>query len=114
MVDDTHFEPGPKIEKALSYAPRYVETDRAELVIEEFRSFRDETLERWTTVHLAAVELKHQGRPVTPETVLGYIESVPEWRPKLSREGFGSDRVTDALHGLQKQGMLPVQEGMAP
>jgi hypothetical protein len=105
--DDSHFEPGPNIEEALRYASRYIDTELAELVLEEFRTFKDGTLERWTTVHLAAVELQRQGQPVTPETVRAYIESVPEWQPKLSRDEFTLDRIADALQGLEKLGFIP-------
>lgn len=104
---DTHFEPGPSIEEALRYAPRYINTELAELVLEEFCTFKDETLERWTTVHLAVVELRRRGDPVTPETVLVYIQSVPEWQAKLSVEEFALDRVADALEGLEKLGLIP-------
>lgn len=103
---ETHFEPGPNIEEALHYAPRYIDTELAELVLDKFRTFRDETLERWTTVHLAAVELEREGKPVTPESVLAYIESVPEWQPKLSREEFILDRIVEALEGLRTIGLL--------
>lgn len=105
--DDSHFEPGPNIEEALRYASRYIDTELAELVLEEFRTFKDGTLERWTTVHLAAVELLRQGQPVTPETVEAYIESVPEWQLKLSRDEFTSGRIADALQGLEKLGFIP-------
>jgi hypothetical protein len=104
---DSHFEPGPNIEEALRYASRYIDTELAELVLEEFRTFKDGTLERWTTVHLAAVELLRQGQPVTPETVEAYIESVPEWQPKLSRDEFTPGRIADALQGLEKLGFIP-------
>ncbi|WP_027718755.1 Eco57I restriction-modification methylase domain-containing protein [Desulfovirgula thermocuniculi] len=106
---ETHFEPGPNIEEALRYAPRYLDEVLAELVLEEFRGFRDETLERWTTVHLAAVELQRQGQPVTPETIVAYIQSVAEWQPKLSREEFAPDRVADALEGLRNTGLMATQ-----
>ncbi|CCW34630.1 type I restriction-modification system methyltransferase subunit [Chthonomonas calidirosea] len=105
--DDTHFEPGPNIDEARGYAAWYIDTRSAERVLEEFRTFRDETLERWTTVHLAAVELQSQGKSVTPEAILDYIRSVPVWQPKLSREAFTLGRVTDALDGLRKMGLLP-------
>jgi hypothetical protein len=64
-------------------------------------------------VHLAAVELQRQGQPVTPETVEAYIESVPEWQPKLSREEFTPDRIAQTLDGLVKLGFLP-SGGRAP
>ncbi len=113
VFHDTHFEPGPNMEEALRYAPRYIDTELAELVLEEFRTFKDETLERWTTVHLAAVELEQRGEPVTSDTVLVFIESVPEWQPKLSREEFAPNRIADALEGLRRTGLLPAG-GLSP
>ncbi len=104
--DDTHFEPGPNVGEALCYASRYMDEVLAELVLEEFRGFRDETLERWTTVHLAAAELQRQGQPVTPETILAFIQSIPEWQPKLARKEFHRDRIADALEGLYRTGLL--------
>jgi hypothetical protein len=104
---ETHFELGPNIKEALDYASRYIDTELAELVLKEFRTFKDGTLERWTTVHLAAVELLRQGQPVTPETVEAYIESIPEWQAKLSREEFTPDRIAQTLDGLAKLGFLP-------
>jgi len=113
MPDKTHFEPGPNIEEALRYAPRYMDEVLAELVLDEFRAFRDETLERWTTVHLAAVELQGRGDPVTPDTVLAFIQSVPAWQGKLAREEFALERIADALEGLRRMGLLPA-EGHSP
>ncbi|MGQ9654907.1 MAG: Eco57I restriction-modification methylase domain-containing protein, partial [Thermodesulfobacteriota bacterium] len=49
MPDDTHFAPGSNIEEALHDAPQYIDVELAELALEEFRTFKDETLERWTT-----------------------------------------------------------------
>jgi type I restriction enzyme S subunit len=111
---EAHFEPGPNIEEALRYAPRYIDTESAALVLEEFRTFRDETLERWTTVHLAAVELQRRGDFVTPETVAAYIRSVPEWQPKLSREEFTLERIADAIRGLRSMGLLTQKKEAQP
>lgn len=62
-------------------------------------------------MHLAAVELERRGDPVTPESVSAYIQSVPEWQPKLSREEFTADRIADALEGLRRRGLLPSEGG---
>ncbi len=109
MPDESHFEPGPGVAKALRYAARYLDETLAARVLEEFRAFKAETLERWTTVHLAAVELERRGQAVTPESIRVYIDSVPEWQPKLSREEFSLDRIADALEGLRKTNLLPAE-----
>jgi hypothetical protein len=59
------------------------------------------------------VELQRQGQPVTPETVRAYIESIPEWQAKLSREEFTPDRIAQTLDGLVKLDFLP-SGGRAP
>ena len=105
--DDSHFKPGPNIEEALRYAENYINIPQAKSVIEQFRTFTNATLERWTTVHLAAVELVGQGQPLTPEKILAYIQSIPEWQAKLSREEFTPDRIAQTLDGLAKLGFLP-------
>jgi hypothetical protein len=40
---------------------------------------------------------------------VAYIESVPEWQAKLSRDEFTLDRIADALHGLCRMGLLPTR-----
>jgi hypothetical protein len=105
--DDTGFEPGPNIEEALEYAPRYIDLKAAVEVVEHFRMFRYETLKGWTPVHMAAEELLSTGQQVTSETVIRYIESIPEWQPKLSREEFNHNTIAKALRGLSKFQLLP-------
>ncbi|GIW45685.1 MAG: hypothetical protein KatS3mg077_2967 [Candidatus Binatia bacterium] len=103
---DTHFKPGRKIEEALKYAQRYIAIEPAASLLEEFRTFRDDILERWTTVHAAAVELQRRGSAVTPKTVLAHIQSIAEWKPKLSRKAFGVERIAQTLEGLRKMRLL--------
>jgi hypothetical protein len=105
--DDSHFKPGPNIEEALRYAENYINIPQAKSVIEQFRTFTNATLERWTTVHLAAVELLGQGQPLTLEKILAYIQSIAEWQAKLSRDEFTPDRIAQTLDGLAKLGFLP-------
>lgn len=97
---DTGFEPGPNIEEALGYAPSYIDLKAAAEVVENFKTFKDETLERWTTVHMAAEELLSTDQQVTSEAVIRYIESVPEWRPKLSRQTFSLADITNGYYRL--------------
>jgi len=107
---NTHFEPGPKIEEALHHGPRYIDTELAEQLLEELRTLKDETLERWTTVHLAATEVLSTGHRVTPQDVIRHIESVPEWRPKLSRQAFTPAEIAHTLEGLRKLRLLRFEE----
>ncbi|HXF94293.1 MAG TPA: hypothetical protein VNK46_16185 [Nitrospiraceae bacterium] len=105
-VDESHFEPGPKINVALRYARRYLNFAQASAVIEQFRTYQDGTLSRWTTVDMAARELERLGQAVTPEHVWGYLADVSEWQHKLQREEFSVDLIASTLVGLRKIGFL--------
>ncbi|MBI4529872.1 MAG: type I restriction endonuclease subunit M [Deltaproteobacteria bacterium] len=104
--DSTHFEPGPNIQEAIRFAKRYIPVDRASAIIENFKEYTNPALERWTTVEMAARELQGRGETVTPENVLAYIESVPEWESKLQREEFRTDLIASTLSGLRKFGFI--------
>jgi hypothetical protein len=103
---DSRFEPGSNIEEVLQYAPQYIDTELAEIVLEDFHAFDDATLEQWSIVHFSAVELHRQGNPVTPENVLAYIRSVPEWQPRFSQKGITQKLIADAIKGLARFGLL--------
>jgi type I restriction enzyme S subunit len=101
-VDESHFQPGLKINEVSKYARRYLNLAQASAVIEQFRTYQDQTLSRWTTVEMAARELQTRGEPITPQRIWGYIEDVPEWQHKLQREEFSPDLIASTLAGLQK------------
>jgi hypothetical protein len=103
---DSRFEPGSNIEEVLQYAPKYIDTELAEIVLEDFHAFDDATLEQWSIVHFSAVELHRQGNPVTPENVLAYIRSVPEWQPRFSQKGITQKLIADTIKGLARFGLL--------
>jgi len=105
-VDESHFQPGPKIHEVTRYAGRYLSLAQASAVIEQFKTYQDQTLSRWTTVEMAARELEACGEPVTPQRILGYIDGVPEWRHKLQREEFSPALIASTLTGLRKVGLL--------
>jgi hypothetical protein len=104
--DKSHFEPGSNIQEAIRYARTYIRLDQVSAVIENFKEFTNPTLERWTTVDMAARELQDRGDAVTPENVLAYIEESPEWQPKLHREEFRTDLIASTLAGLRKFGFV--------
>lgn len=105
-VSDTRFEPGPKIAAGLRYAPRYLDLAQAAAVIEQFRTYQDASLSRWTTVDMAARDLMDLGEAVNPERVWQYLQQVPEWQHKLQREEFSLDLIASTLAGLRKFGFL--------
>lgn len=105
-TDASHFAPGPNIKELDRYVVRYLDTAQASNVIEQFRTYRDETLERWTTVDMTARELESSGLAITPEKVWAYIESTPEWLHKLDRREFSVSHVSNTLAGLRKLGFL--------
>lgn len=105
-VDESRFEPGLKMNVALRYARRYLNLAQASAVVEQFRTFQDGTLSRWTTVDMAARELQSHGESVTPQRILAYLADIPEWQHKLQREEFSLDLIASTLAGLQKLGFL--------
>jgi len=107
-VDDTHFEPGPRIDEALNYAERYIHISRAQAsaVIKQFRTYQDDTLGRWTTVDLAARELIAQGSVVTVESILAHLSASEEWAHKLDQKEFTLELITGTLSGLRNFGFL--------
>jgi type I restriction enzyme S subunit len=105
-VDESHFHPGPKINEVQKYARRYLNLAQAAAVIEHFKTYQDQTLSRWTTVEMAARELRAQGETINPQRILSYIQTVMEWRHKLERDEFSPDLIAGTLAGLQKLGFL--------
>jgi hypothetical protein len=101
-TDESHFQPGPKMNVALRYVRRYLNLAQASAVIEQFRTYQDGTLSRWTTVDMSARELASRGQAVTPEHVWGYLADIPEWQNKLQREEFSIDLIASTLAGLRK------------
>ena len=105
-ADASHFQPGPNIGEVSNYVKSYLDTVQASAVIEEFRTYQDPTLSRWTTVDFAARELQSVGKPVNTNTVLDYLRATPEWTPKTEKKEFEPDRISNTLSGLQKLGFL--------
>ncbi len=106
-ADSSHFAPGPRIDDVARYVSRYVDLRAARRVVEEFRDFGDDALERWTTVDMAARETASLGGTVDCPSVLAYIEASPQWKGKLDRQAFAPELVESALRGLRKLGFLP-------
>jgi type I restriction enzyme S subunit len=106
LVSTSQFKPGPRIERALRFVPRYIDLGSADRVIDNFRTYKDETLERWTTIDMAALDVIRQGKSVTVSSILSYIESLPEWKDKLVRTEFAPEHVERTLQGLRAMGFL--------
>jgi len=106
-TDESHFAPGPNILNALRYAERYVNIDEARVVIQDFRTYRDGALERWTTLDMAIHEILDDGGQISEQAILDYIRSIPEWAPKLEREEFSISKIRKTLIGLRTRGYIP-------
>ncbi|HVB01301.1 MAG TPA: hypothetical protein VNE42_08565, partial [Acidimicrobiales bacterium] len=101
-----HLEPGAKIEEGIVYAAGWLDAEHATEVVGTLLRYTNGTLERWTTIDMAAREIAAEGKPVTPGVVLAHIESIPEWAPKLKREVFEPAKIASTLAGLRKEGFL--------
>ena len=104
--DESHFEPGPNVEKGIRYAERFMDAGLAGEVLGHFKKYSNGALERWTTVDMASREIASGGGAVTVESVLAYIEATPEWAAKLERTEFEPEKVGKALVGLRKHGLI--------
>ena len=105
-TDESHFEPGPEIEEAIDRAEKVLDAASAKKVIRDFRKYTNGTLERWTTVDMAAREIIADGGKISAETVLAHINAIPQWAAKLEREEFELDKVAKTIEGLRKLGYL--------
>lgn len=105
MVSATDFVPD-SIGKCEKFFGRYFDPQKAEAVLEHFRTYGDEALGRWATVHYAAQELVAQGQPVNSATVLHHLESSPEWAHKADRQEFGPEFIERTLVGMKFKGWL--------
>ena len=105
-TDDSHFAPGPNILNALRYAERYFNIDEARVVIQDFRTYRDGALERWTTLDMAIREIHDNGGEIGEQAILDHIRGIPEWAPKLDRDEFSISKIRKTLIGLRKRGYI--------
>jgi hypothetical protein len=106
MVSATEFVPD-SIKKCEKFFGRYFDPQRAEAVLDHFRTYGEEALGRWATVHYTAQELVTQGQPVNSTTILRHLESSPEWAHKADRHEFGAEFIESTLRGMRHKGWLP-------
>ncbi len=76
--------------------------------LESTKDWGWETLERWATVHSAALKLVDRKIPLTLESVKLQIRSIPEWEAKLKRSEFSDVNIEKALIGLKNWSLLPI------
>jgi type I restriction enzyme S subunit len=105
-VDDSHFEPGPNMDAALQYANQYLDVDRASELLEQFRKYKDATLNRWTTVDMVARDLGGKGAVVTAQAVVSSLHDSPEWHHKPDQPEFSLPNIESTLSGLKQWGLL--------
>jgi len=65
--------------------------------LEQFRKIPNDTLELWTTVDMAMVELDAAETKVDLAAVKGIIAGNEEWKPKLDRAVFSDVGIVDAM-----------------
>ena len=90
------------------FVGRYVRSEAlARQVIEYFVRFPDDELEALATVHWTARELAQAGLPVSVAAVTEALGNTPEWRAKLRRPAFSSERLGTVLLRLQELLLAP-------
>jgi len=101
QVKGASLEPKKVDAKFEGYFRRYV---RSEGLVRRFitrlAKLTDEELEAWATIAWAGQALVAAGKPVTADSVRGFLESSAIWRSKLRRDNFTADRIADALAKL--------------
>ena len=98
------FDKATQFAKGLDYVTRgsYLSDEaRAIAVIDFFKTYGDEALERWATLHWVADQLAAEGKPATLATVKDYLAS--RWVGKLEKKWFGDDQIEKTLYGLVRE-----------
>lgn len=98
-VDETHFQPGAQMGKAVQLASEYYDPARIAQIIEEFGEFRDRTLELWTTVEFTARQIYAKGEFVSAEHVFEFWRENVTWHGKT--EKFTIEELRNAIQGLR-------------
>lgn len=65
-----------------------------------------ETFERWATVHSAVKSLFRANIAISVENVISYIDSIPEWKAKLTRDEFVPNNIMKTISGLKRFGFI--------
>jgi hypothetical protein len=107
VAEGTSYEPGPNIDKAVQYAPRYLkDLAAARAFVHYCSNVSGPFLETWTTVLMAAQDLERKGRPATVDAIQGQIGSFDEWAAKLRKKHFTSRAIEDALGLSRRLGLI--------
>lgn len=90
------------------FVGRYVRSQvLAEKLVSYLARFSDDELETMATVHWCAKELIKTGHAVASGAVMEWLGQATEWRSKLDRPNFSSDRVGAALQRLNDLRLVP-------
>jgi type I restriction enzyme S subunit len=90
-----------KIQEAKNYFGHYWNADSLNW-LEQLRYKKNDELELYATVDKAMVELAAINNSIDLLSVKQIIEENPEWKPKLEREIFSDENVTEAIKFLQQ------------
>jgi hypothetical protein len=108
VAEGTSYEPGPDIDKAMQYAPRYLkDLAAARALVHYCSNVSGPFLETWTTVLMATQDLDREGRPATIDAIREHIASFDEWAAKLQKKHFTSKSIEDALGLSRRLGLIP-------
>ncbi|NOT01003.1 MAG: hypothetical protein HOP29_10280 [Phycisphaerales bacterium] len=107
-LDGPRFGRGPNLAEGLGYVDGIIGAVRGRFVeiLDHFRGYGNDALERWATVHSAAKAILENGNAVTVEAVKSHLGEEPEWAGKLSRDSFATENIEKTLDGLRGFGFL--------
>jgi len=91
---------GEKVQLIDEYLPRYEFADAIDWVLQKFKFSKNDDLELFTTVDLAALEIKGKGDAISVDAIIGVIENDAEWKAKLDRALFSPENIQRALQTM--------------
>ncbi len=100
-VETTHFKRGEKFQDVETYLERYGYMAALEWLA-QFRFTKNKELELLATVDYTALDLMRQGKDVTVEGIMAYLEKDKKWSKKLEKKAdvFNEEGIRKALKKL--------------
>jgi hypothetical protein len=90
-----------QVQKLLAGAKEDVDT-----MLQEMKSWKYTTLERWATVLDTALALRNEGKEISVNNVKSVIFTEKQWAQKLVRTEFSDEHIGSTIAGLKRHGLL--------
>ncbi|MCF7814402.1 MAG: restriction endonuclease subunit S [Candidatus Cloacimonetes bacterium] len=91
------FISGSNFNEAESYFLKWYDQDSLNWLL-QFKKNRNDYLELLATVDSAIIDLKSKNTVINVVNIIGYINNIEEWKPKLERDIFAAKSIENALN----------------